>query len=136
MPRRAKQTAPHRPIRLLIVDDHPVVLQALQEWLEREKLFTVLGACHSVAEALACLNDLSPEIVLLDANMPQISGLDAVPLLKQRSAALRVVIMSLDDGSVAEARRMLSVDGVVHKEQLIDELLPLARQLCRSGASA
>jgi len=136
MPSRAKQAASHRPIRILIVDDHPVVLQALQEWLEREKLFTVVGACNSVAEALACLPDLAPEIVLLDANMPQISGMEAVPLFKQRNAVLRVVIMSLDDTSVAEARRMPSVDGVVHKEQLIDEFLPLARQLCRSGSSA
>jgi hypothetical protein len=40
--------------------------------------------------------------------------------------------MSLDDASVAMARRMPSVDGVVHKEQLTDEFIPLARQLlCR-----
>ena len=130
MPHRAKQAAPHRPIRVLIVDDHPVVLQALQEWLEREKLFLVVGACNSAVETLACLADLSPEIVLLDANMPQLSGLDAVPLIKQRRPAVRVVIMSLDDAKVAAARRLSSVDGVVHKEQLMDEFPPLARQLC------
>lgn len=135
MLRRAKQVAPHRPIRILIVDDHPVVLQALQDWLGREKLFVVVGACNSASEALACLDDLSPEIVLLDANMPQISGLDAVPLLKQRSAALRVVIMSLDEAMVAQARRMSSVDGVVHKEQLMDEFPSLACHLCRRRAS-
>jgi hypothetical protein len=60
--------------------------------------------------------------------------LDAVPLLKQRSAALRVVIMSLDEAMVAQARRMSSVDGVVHKEQLMDEFPPLAGQLCLRGA--
>ncbi len=130
MPRRVKRAASHRPIRVLVVDDHPVVLQALQEWLERAKRFLVVGACNSAAEALACLADLSPEIVLLDANMPQLSGLDAVPLIKQRRPAVRVVIMSLDDARVAAARRMSSVDGVVHKEQLMDEFPPLARQLC------
>jgi hypothetical protein len=53
----------------------------------------------------------------------------AVPLIKQRRPALPVVIMSLDDASVAMARRMPSVDGVVHKEQLVEEFLPLVRQL-------
>lgn len=129
MPRRAKPAALDRPIRVLLVDDHPVVLQALQEWLEREKGFIVVGACNNAAEALACLADLSPEIVLLDANMPQISGLEAVPLIKQWRAALPVVIMSVDDARVAQARRMSSVDGVVYKEQLMEEFPPLARRL-------
>ena len=129
--RKTRTTA--RSIRILIVDDHPVVLQALQDWLTRTKFFDVVGACSSAAEALACLEDLSPEIVLLDANMPQISGLEAVPLIKQRRPSVPVVIMSLDDARVAAARQMPSVDGVVHKEQLMEEFPPLARQLCRPG---
>ncbi len=131
MPPGKKPRTTARSIRILIVDDHPVVLQALQDWLEREKLFVVVGACNSATEALACLADLAPDIVLLDANMPHISGLEAVPLIKQRRPALQVVIMSLDDARVAAARRMPSVDGVVHKEQLMDEFPPLARHLCR-----
>lgn len=99
------------------------------------KRFNVVGACNSATEALACLADLAPDIVLLDANMPQMSGLEAVPLIKQRRPAVHVVIMSLDDARVAAARRMPSVDGVVHKEQLMDEFPPLARQLCRHGAT-
>lgn len=133
MPSRNNRRTTHGAIRLLIVDDHPVVLQALQDWLERESSFTVVGACNSAAEALACLEDLSPEIVLLDANMPQISGLEAVPMIKQRRPDIRVVITSLDDTKVVAARQMPSVDGVVHKEQLMEEFPPLARQLCRPG---
>lgn len=129
-----KTRTPARSIRILIVDDHPVVLQALQDWLTRTMLFDVVGVCISAAEALACLKDLSPEIVLLDANMPQISGLEAVPLIKQRCPSVPVVIMSLDDARVAAARQMPSVDGVVHKEQLMDEFPPLAGQLCHRGA--
>ena len=129
--RKTRTTA--RSIRILIVDDHPVVLQALQDWLMGTNFFEVVGACSSAAEALACLDDLSPEIVLLDANMPQISGLETVPLIKQRRPSVLVVIMSLDDARVAAARQMPSVDGVVHKEQLMEKFPPLARQLCRPG---
>ena len=136
MPSRVKRAGTRRPIRVLIVDDHPVVLQALQEWLGRVKSVTVAGACNSAAEALACLADLSPEIVLLDANMPQISGLEAVPMIKQRSPAVRVVVMSLSDALVATARRIALVDGVVHKEQLMDEFPSLARRLCRPKSFA
>lgn len=126
---------PVPPIRVLLVDDHPVVLQALQEWLGTVTCVTLVGACNSAAEALANLAELSPDLVLLDANMPQISGLEAVPMIKQRRPDIRVVITSLDDARVAAARRMPSVDGVVHKEQLMEKFPPLARQLCHESPS-
>ena len=129
MTAHGKQAASSQPIRLLVVDDHPVVLDALQEWLGRVKMFTVVGACNSAAEALACLADLSPEIVLIDVNKPQIRGVEAAPMIKQRNPAIRVVLMSLDDAQVAVARRLPSVDGAVHKEQLMDEFPPLVQRL-------
>jgi DNA-binding NarL/FixJ family response regulator len=68
-------------IKLLVVDDHPIVRQGLASALEDEDDFTVVGAVGSAEEALTALGRLQPDVVLLDLELPGISGVEAIPRL-------------------------------------------------------
>ena len=85
---------PKTPIRVLIVDDHPVVRAGLASLLRKETVLKVVGSAHSAEEALALLDRSAIDLMLLDLRMPKISGIDMLHLLKGRSNAPAVVILS------------------------------------------
>ena len=66
-------------IRLIVVDDHPIVRQGLASALEDEADFEVVGAVGSAEEALPLVARLTPEVVLLDLELPGIGGVEAIP---------------------------------------------------------
>ncbi|MGA3011186.1 MAG: response regulator transcription factor [Terracidiphilus sp.] len=82
------------PIRVLIVDDHPVVRAGLVTLLRKESVLKVVGSAHSAEEALSLLDHLSVDLMLLDLRMPKISGIDLLHMLKSRSNSPAIVILS------------------------------------------
>ncbi len=84
-------------IRLAVVDDHPIVRQGLVASLEDEADFEVLGAAGSAEEALPLIGRLRPEVVLLDLELPGMSGVDAIPRLLEASPATAVLVFTAYD---------------------------------------
>jgi DNA-binding NarL/FixJ family response regulator len=82
------------PIRVLIVDDHPVVRVGLATLLRKESTLKIVGAAHSAEEALSLLDRLAVDLMLLDLRMPKISGIDLLHMLKDRPNRPAVVILS------------------------------------------
>jgi chemotaxis response regulator CheB len=62
-------------MRALVVDDSPTILHAICTLLDHHKVVQVVGRAESGQEALDAFNDLRPELVLIDADMPGVSGL-------------------------------------------------------------
>jgi len=85
------------PIRVLIVDDHPVVCAGLTSLLRRQGGLRVAGAAHTGEEALEMVHRISIDVVLLDLRMPRISGIELLPLLRTLPAPPAVVILSSYD---------------------------------------
>ena len=81
-------------IRVLIVDDHPVVRAGLTSLLNKESALKVVGSAHSADEALSLLDRHPIDLMLLDLRMPKISGIDFLLKLKGRPDAPLVVILS------------------------------------------
>ena len=80
--------APHvSPIRLLIVDDHPVVRDGLRGMLSGDPDFEVVGEASDGAEALAVVGTLRPDVILMDLRMPGIGGAAAIRALARARAA-------------------------------------------------
>jgi DNA-binding NarL/FixJ family response regulator len=84
-------------IRLLIVDDHPVVRDGLRGMLESDPELTVVGEASDGVEALALADELRPDVILMDLRMPGLDGAGAIRALRERDAASRVLVLTTYD---------------------------------------
>jgi DNA-binding NarL/FixJ family response regulator len=85
------------PIRVLIVDDHPIVRDGLRGMLAAEPDFEVVGEAADGAEALALVDTLGPDVILMDLRMPGLGGLEAIQVLAQRGSAAKVLVLTTYD---------------------------------------
>jgi DNA-binding NarL/FixJ family response regulator len=81
-------------IRLLIADDHPLVRDALANLLSREEDIEVVGTSADGREAVALALEVSPDVVLMDLEMPGLNGIEATRALKENGLAARVVVLT------------------------------------------
>jgi DNA-binding NarL/FixJ family response regulator len=84
-------------IRLLIVDDHPVVRDGLVAVLGDTQEFQVAGTAGSAEDALSSVNAVHPDVVLLDLELPGMSGIEAIPRLIAAAAHPRVIVLTAYD---------------------------------------
>ena len=82
------------PIRLFIVDDHPVVRAGLSSMLCKHPGLKLIGAAASAEEALAVLERCPADVVLLDIRMPKMSGIEALHEMRKLKSPARVIILS------------------------------------------
>lgn len=88
---------PTPPIRLLIVDDHNLFRQGLIRILGDYEQLQIVGQAANGRDALALLDSLQPDVVLMDVNMPVLSGPDAVRQLRARYPGLPVVMLTVSE---------------------------------------
>ena len=102
-------------IRILLSDDHPMIRTAI-EVLLRETPFELAGTAINGVQALSEVERLSPDILLVDLEMPELGGMDVIRKLQAQTKHPKIVILTaaIDDSSLMEARA-LKVHGMVLK---------------------
>ena len=119
-------------IRVVLVDDHPIVLQGLQQLFERQPDFTVVAACAGADSALQAVRTHRPDVLILDLRMPGKSGLDLLRSINNEKLDCYSVLLTatIRDDEVVEATK-LGVTGLVLKESSPETLLKCVRRVNR-----
>jgi len=111
-------------IRLLVVDDHPVVRKGIRACLSRHQEMEIVGEAADGREALRLARELQPDIALMDIDMPQMNGLAATEALRRELPRVKVLILSMYSNTEYVLRILQSgARGFVLKEATTDELV-------------
>lgn len=108
--------------RVLVVDDHPVVLRGLASLIAADEALALVGTARSVAEALALDGD--PDVAVVDLHLPDGDGIDLGGILKARWPGLRVLVLTMNADSNSVVRSLgAGLDGYLLKDADPEELL-------------
>lgn len=114
--------------RILIVDDHPLVRLGFSQLLSDEADLQVCGEAESVAEALQLVEDLEPDLLVVDISLKGTSGLELIKQLRSRRPHLPMLVCSMHDESLfAERALRAGARGYIGKREAPDDLVTAVR---------
>lgn len=120
--------------RIALADDHPIVLDGLEQLFRLEPDFEVVARCRDGQETLSVVREQRPDLLILDVRMPGTDGLAVLRAIRDEGLPTRVVLLTaaLDDEQLVEAVR-LGVRGVVLKETAPKLLVKAMREVHAGG---
>ncbi len=117
-------------IRLVLVDDQPVVRQSLRRRLTLEPDMTVVGEASNGREAIALAQQLTPDIILMDVEMPEMDGITAASAMRTGVPHSAVVLLSIYDDITTRARaHTAGAAAFINKSGEIDALIAVIRRV-------
>lgn len=121
-------------IRIVVAEDQALVLGAIAALLDLESDIQVVGRAANGAAAVKCVHTLTPDILLTDIEMPEMTGIDAARLLSEAGVATRTVIVTTfaRPGYLARARAA-GVRGYLLKDIPVEELAAAIREVARGS---
>jgi two-component system response regulator DesR len=112
-----------QPVRVLLVDDEPMFLEALQALLEVDARVHVVAVAASGPEAIALAVKERPDVALVDLALPGVDGFETTRLLRAQVPAVKVVVISgLSDGTEEDAAHAAGATGFLFKGGLHHEI--------------
>jgi DNA-binding NarL/FixJ family response regulator len=119
-----------RKIRVLCVDDHPIVREGMAAIINLQPDMALAGAAATGSEALERFIELRPDVALVDLQLPDMSGFDLIKKIKAKSPNARVIVLSSHEGDVDIQRALeAGAQGYVAKGLVREELLETIRSV-------
>jgi len=117
-----------RAIRILIVDDHPMLREGVAAAIGRQPDMTLVGEASSGCEAVVMHRRLQPDITLMDLQMPEMNGVDAIKAIRSESPHARFIVLTMYKGdALAERALRAGASGYLLKSALRKTMLDAIR---------
>ena len=111
-------------IRLVIADDHTLFINGLQLLLKEESGIEITDIANDGKELMGLIHQRTPDMVLLDINMPEMNGLDAVRYIKQSCPSVKIIMLSTyNEDHLIEKAKQYGANGYLLKNSSKEELL-------------
>lgn len=121
-----------RLLRVVLADDHPIVRSGIRVLLESAPDITVVGEASGGVEALRLVVELVPDVLLLDMEMPDLSGVEVARQLKSAGSPVRILALSAyDDGQYILELLAIGAAGYLTKEEAPEAIVDAVRGVAR-----
>ncbi len=115
---------------VLVVDDHPLMRDGISQLIDQQPDLRVCGGASSGPEALAALDRLEPDLMLVDISLPGMDGIELIKAVRKRSARVPLLVLSMHDESLyAERAVRAGAKGYVMKHASAETLLAAIRRV-------
>jgi DNA-binding NarL/FixJ family response regulator len=116
--------------RILIVDDHPAIREALALRIARQPDMQICGEADDLAEALQLVSQLQPDVAVVDISLRTGNGLELIKRIKDRNRSVRMLVWSMHSESLyAERALRAGALGYLSKDQATDKIVEAIRQV-------
>lgn len=124
--------SPH--VRILIVDDHPVVRSGLRSAIQQDVRLEVIAEASTGEAALQDVERLDPDIAIVDLNLPQMSGIATVAHIRETNSKLGIVILTGHDSEdLFHASFDAGANGYLLKDSAFSEIVAAIHAVCEGG---
>lgn len=118
----------HKPWRIVVVDDHPVVREGIRVCLRDVKNLEIVGEARDGAEGIEQVRVTHPDVVLLDLTMPKMSGLEALPGIRRADPQTRIIVLTVHNTREYVRQAMAAnIDGYLLKDTAPTEYMEAIR---------
>lgn len=110
-------------IRILVVDDHPMVIEGMKAILQQISFVEVVGTANNSFQALELTDTLQPDLIITDINLPEVSGIELTTRIKKKYPSIKVIGMStFNDRSYISQMIQSGADGFLVKSASREEI--------------
>jgi DNA-binding NarL/FixJ family response regulator len=124
-------STPSRTLRIVVADDHPSIRENLRYLLNAELGFVVVGVAKDGHDALRLVKATRPDVLVLDSEMRDLSGLDVARTLREDGSRVGIVFYTLDSDACVQARA-IGVDACVTKDSAPSMLIDAIRSAAQA----
>jgi two-component system, NarL family, response regulator LiaR len=122
-------------IRVMVVDDHPLMRDSLKIHLENQPDIDIIGEANDGEEAVQLAAELNPDVIIMDIAMPKMNGLDATRIIKQKNPKIAVLVLTVHD-DIEYVLKILEAGAAGYlTKNILGEKLALAVRLVMDGES-
>jgi DNA-binding NarL/FixJ family response regulator len=120
----------------VLVDDHAQLREMYERFINDSDDLEVVASCHGARDGIEAVERLQPDVVLIDLSLPDLPGVEAIALLRERAPSTPVIVVSGAD-AVSASRAVVDAGAAayVDKINVTRELLPTIRRVTGSSSS-
>ncbi|MDB6120146.1 MAG: two component transcriptional regulator, LuxR family [Verrucomicrobiaceae bacterium] len=134
MPSTTNSSPSSDPKRVLIVDDHPVFRRGIAALIEEQQDLSACGEAENAISALEAMRQLSPDVILMDINMPGTNGIELIKMALAEHPKLVILVLSMHSESLYALRALRAgAKGYVMKAEALESVVTALRKVLNGG---